>query len=68
MHVLQFGLFFLGVALLVIGYRKSNRDLLLAAALLLFTPGAIDSFASGFLAGFRDARADALSAPTAPSK
>jgi len=33
--VLQIGLFVLGVVLLVIGYRKSNRNLLLAAALLL---------------------------------
>lgn len=41
----------IGLILLVIGYRKSNRNVLLVAALVLLTSGTFNDFAEGFWAG-----------------
>jgi len=42
-----------GVAVLVIGYCKNNRNLLLAAAILLLLAGALGGMVEGFLEGWR---------------
>ncbi|VXA99630.1 hypothetical protein [Massilia sp. 9I] len=42
---------FTGLVLLVLGYRKSNRNLMLAAALCLWFGGGISDFVRGFLHG-----------------
>ena len=51
MYVLEIGLFVVGAILLVLGYRKTNRNLLLAAAVLLFLTGTIGDLTSGFSDG-----------------
>ena len=48
---LQIGLFVVGMTVLVIGYRRNSRNLLLTAALVLLACGAISEFVSGFHAG-----------------
>lgn len=45
-------LFVIGVALLVAGYRKSHRNLLLAGALVLFLSAIVQPFGQGFIEGF----------------
>ncbi len=40
-----------GLVLLVLGYRKSNRNLMLAAALCLWFGAGISDFVRGFLHG-----------------
>ncbi|QNN48224.1 hypothetical protein H9L17_12765 [Thermomonas brevis] len=42
-----------GVAVLVIGYRRNDRNLLLAAAILLLLAGALGGMVEGFLEGWR---------------
>jgi len=44
MYLLQYGVLISGVVSIIVGYRQSNRDLLLLGALLTFVPPAIDSF------------------------
>ena len=51
MDALQIGLFAVGMTVLVIGYRRNSRNLLLTAALVLLACGAISKFVSGFHAG-----------------
>lgn len=41
----------IGLILLVFGYRTSNRNLLLCAALCLWFGGGIPDFAAGFMDG-----------------
>jgi hypothetical protein len=50
-HTLSYLLEIVGLVLLVIGYRKANRNLMLAAALLLWFGGSFDGFVQGFLNG-----------------
>lgn len=52
MHILETGLFIVGFVLLIVGYRKSDRNLLAAAALLFFVGGVLGDVVTGFLAGF----------------
>ena len=40
-----------GLVLLILGYRKANRNLMLAAALCLWLGAGIPDFARGFLEG-----------------
>lgn len=40
-----------GVALLVLGYRKNSRNILLASALLLLAYGVLPDFVAAFNAG-----------------
>jgi hypothetical protein len=47
-----------GLVLLVIGYRSSNRNLLLAAALCIGLGGSLDDFVLGVVGG-----AQAIAAP-----
>ena len=56
MYVLEIALFVVGAILLLVGYRKTNRNLLLAAAVLLFLTGAIGDLTSGFSEGLSDRR------------
>ena len=51
MDALQIGLFAVGMTVLVIGYRRNSRNLLLTAELVLLACGAISEFVSGFHAG-----------------
>ncbi|MGI4842492.1 MAG: hypothetical protein ACRYF7_04185 [Janthinobacterium lividum] len=50
-EVLAYLLEFTGLVLLVLGYRKSNRNLLLGAALCLWFGAGVESFVRGFLHG-----------------
>jgi uncharacterized membrane protein len=45
-----------GVILLIIGYRKSNRNMLLAAAVLLWVGCGVPEFVEGFTEGLQSAR------------
>jgi len=45
-----------GLILLVFGYRKSSRDMLLAAALLLWIGGGVPDIVNGFNDGWRSVR------------
>ena len=51
MDALQIGLFVVGMTVLVIGYHRNNRNLLLTAALVLLACSAISEFVSGVHAG-----------------
>ncbi len=48
MLILQVLLLVAGLVALVIGYRKYNRNLMLAAALALLVAGSVSEFVSGF--------------------
>lgn len=41
----------IGLVLLVLGYRRNNRNLLLAAALCLWIGAGVNDFVRGFLDG-----------------
>jgi drug/metabolite transporter (DMT)-like permease len=41
-----------GVVLLIVGYRKSNRNLMLLAAVLLWLGSGLDDFVLGFWDGY----------------
>ena len=56
MYVIQITLLVLGIALLIGGYRKNNRNVLVVAAIVLFASAAMESFVSGFKEGFSRAR------------
>jgi len=45
-------LFILGLILLIAGYRRNNRNVLLSAAILMLFVGVLDEFARGFHHGF----------------
>jgi hypothetical protein len=53
-NALSYLLEIVGLVLLVIGYRKSNRNLMVAAALLLWFGGSFNEFANGFVNGWTD--------------
>lgn len=38
-----------GLVLLILGYRRNNRDMLLAAATCLLVGGGIEDFVQGFM-------------------
>jgi hypothetical protein len=50
-HYVSYLLEIIGLVVLVIGYRKANRNLLLAAALLLWFGGAFEGFTASFMHG-----------------
>lgn len=41
----------IGLILLILGYRRNNRNLLLAAALCLWVGAGVDDFVRGFMDG-----------------
>lgn len=51
MNYLTILLLAIGLAVLVIGYRKNNRNILLLSALLLLAAGALPDFVAGYLDG-----------------
>jgi hypothetical protein len=53
MDFVEIALLVAGVAVLVIGYRRNDRNLLLAAAILLLLAGALGGMVEGFLEGWR---------------
>lgn len=53
MDFVEIALLVAGVAVLVIGYRRNDRNLLLAAASLLLLAGALGGMVEGFLEGWR---------------
>ncbi len=54
MHYLEIVMFVVGVVLLVYGYRKNNRNILLTAAITLFVSAGIESFAAGVSEGIAE--------------
>jgi hypothetical protein len=52
MFLIESLLFILGLVLLVVGYRKNDRNVLLAAAVVLLLVGGLSDFVSGFHQGF----------------
>ena len=57
MYYFEITLFLIGIVLLVMGYRKRNRNLMLSAAILLFLSAAMDSLVSGFVEGYEQSKA-----------
>ncbi|HEY9511377.1 MAG TPA: hypothetical protein VIQ48_02265 [Rhodanobacter sp.] len=64
MNYIELALLVIGAVVLVLGYRKNQRNVLLAGAMLLFLAGTVGDFSSGFIAGITDTSA----APTTTSK
>jgi len=60
-QILEIGLLCVGVALLVVGYRRHHRNLMLAAALVLMSFGTLQDFGRGFVDGYRGSEARPLS-------
>ena len=58
MYCLEIALSVIGSALLIAGYRRNHRNLLLAAAILLFLSSAGAQFAKGFVDGAQSAVTD----------
>jgi len=50
----QVALFLVGLVLLVLGYWKNRRGVLVLAALVWLLAGGVADFAQGFSDGFRD--------------
>lgn len=59
MYYVEIALFIVGLVMLVVGYRKNQRNVLLTAATLLFLAGTLGSIASGFSDGYNQARPQA---------
>ncbi|MCF7751658.1 hypothetical protein KQ945_12945 [Bacillus subtilis subsp. subtilis] len=59
-QILEISLLCLGVVLLVVGYRRNHRNLMLAAALVLMSFGTLQDFGRGFLEGYQHATARKL--------
>ena len=56
MYYFEIALFVAGLTLLIAGYRKNQRNVLLVAAVLLFLSGAVESFVEGFQEGYFGSR------------
>jgi hypothetical protein len=54
MHYLELGLFVAGTIMLVVGYRKNHRNLLLAAAIALFLSDYVSPITLGFIRGLEE--------------
>ena len=50
---IELSLFLAAVLLLILGYSKNRRGLLLAGAIALYASATIVEFSSGFVEGFR---------------
>ena len=53
MSYVEIVLLLVGICLLVLGYRRNSRNVLLVAALLLLAAGTFRGFTQGFLDGLR---------------
>jgi len=49
-------LLLVGLVILVVGYRRNNRNILLGAALLMLASVAVPEMVEGFQEGYSDAR------------
>ena len=56
MYFIEIALFVAGLILLVAGYRRHHRNLLLCGAIVLFFSAALDPMAGGFWQGYTEAR------------
>ena len=54
MYYVTLALLLMGFGLLVLGYRKSNRNMLAASAIVLLLSGSLESMVSGFIDGAGD--------------
>jgi disulfide bond formation protein DsbB len=52
MYYIEVALFALGVVLLITGYRRNRRNMLLAAAIVLFMSAATGPFVEGYQEGY----------------
>lgn len=52
MTYVEIALFVIGLVALVVGYRRNRRNVLLAAAIVLFLSGTVSEFATGFAHGW----------------
>lgn len=52
MYYLEISLFVIGVALLIVGYRRNRRNVMLVAAILLYLSGAVGDFVKGVQEGY----------------
>ena len=50
------GLFIIGIIVLVVGYRKNDRNMLVVAAIILFTSAALEGFVQGLEEGLMEAQ------------
>ncbi|WP_433925286.1 hypothetical protein [Stenotrophomonas nematodicola] len=57
MYVLELGLLVVGAVLLVVGYRRNRRTMLVAAALVLLVSGVVPDVVEGFAEGRANADA-----------
>lgn len=53
-NVIDVALMIAGFATLVVGYRRDDRKIMLAAAILLFLTGTMTEFSRGFAAGIEE--------------
>lgn len=65
MYLVTVAALVVGLALLVIGYRKHHRNLLAASALLLLVAGGGQDFIEGFRDGVQHGRVAATDVPAA---
>jgi disulfide bond formation protein DsbB len=56
MYYVEITLFVVGLVLLIVGYRKNRRNVLLVAAIVLFLSGALGSFVKGYKDGYSGSR------------
>lgn len=56
MYYLEISLLVIGFVMLVVGYRKSNRNILLGAALVLLASGALPDLVRGIEQGVLEAQ------------
>ena len=56
MYYLEIVLFVVGLVVLIVGYRKNQRNLLFIAAILLFLVGVLGGFVEGIEDGFNQAQ------------
>ena len=60
-QILDISLLCIGAVLLVVGYRRNHRNLMLAAALVLMSFGTLQDFSRGFIDGYQRSDARPLS-------
>lgn len=56
MYFLEIALLLLGLVMLIAGYRKNNRNMLLAAAMILLLSAGIEGLVDGLSQGYSQAR------------
>lgn len=59
-QILEISLMCVGLVLLVVGYRRNHRNLMLAAALLLMAFGTLQDVGRGVIDGYQQADARTL--------